>query len=407
MKRKKTVIVCVAVVLVAAVVVGLGVRYGWIPGSGGSGGSGGLDDTDLRYGFVPGFGVVDGEGALYTNSGSQEFDYRGEGRGELVYVAAAGDELTINLAGEFTDGRERNSTRGGGGGKEASGVLLKVGDAEYTTTSYSDYVNYNAEFGMTYVFPVPTGELAEGTELTLVQEGSEDVTFELRLADRVADLSDIGAVRSNERIDVAADFTVDEDKISVQLYHVNHTDLDFVCYGYGGGFSLALAPDALCLRADGEELYCLEPDGRNYYPTRLTFENTNAAETLLELPFVILKEVETAELHEEFASVEEALEYSETVELENCALEFAIEQLDDGSLALGCVITGGTDTLKPIALENPVGGLTRTVMATGRDGETRITSVLADSALTDTLTLDFELGGVFYAAVTDFEFPVG
>ena len=381
----RIILLCILVLLLLAAVFAIGVRYGWIPW----------------------FEIETSSAELYTNTSTQTFGCEGLGQGRLNSVIALNGKLTISLSGEYT-GRERTENSGGGSGKTAEGVSLLVGDAQYTTVSFSSYIRHNTEFGMTYEFSVPTSELSDGMELTLLlPDGFDSVSFTLKSVDSIAELPEHAQIASNEYLDVAAEFSVNEDEIAVQLYHVNHAELQFVCYGFGGGFSTVVPDGTPCLRADGETQYCLEHDAPTYFPTSLRFQNTHAAETSFELPCVIMKSDETAVLHQQFASEDEALQYSENVELEGCTLRFGIERLADGSLTLSCVFSDDKEEQRAVGLESDFGGIPWMITPTGIVGNRKILSVLPDnSVLTDSLTLDYKLSGVYYAVMTNFRFEV-
>ncbi len=381
----RTILLCILALLLLAAVLAIGVRYGWIPW----------------------FGDVNGSAELYTNADTQTFGCEGLGQGRLNSVIASDGKLTVSLSGEYT-GRERTANSGGGSGKTAVGVSLQVGDAQYPTVSFSSYIRHNIEFGMTFVFSVPTSELSDGMKLTLLLPGGfGSVSFTLKSVDFIPELPEHAQIASNDYLDVAAEFSVNEDEIAVQLYHVNHTELQFVCYGFGGGFSTVVPGGTLCLRADGETLYCLDNDSPVYIPTSFRFQNTHAAETSLELPCVIMKSDETAVLHRHFASADEALQYSEIVELEGCTLRFGVERLADGSLTLSCVFSDDKEEQRAVGLESDFGGFPWMITPTGRAGSRKILSVLPDNgALTDSLTLDYKLSGVCYAVMTNFRFEV-
>ena len=377
------------------------------------------------YGWIPDFKVEQAKSEIYTNVEQVEFSQilqhpEGfEGDGVLRHVIATNDTVSIFLEGTFITQYESN-------GASASAlsydpleyVWLEVEGNRYYTGFWSNsWYNYEY-YEEIYQFDVPTEELYDGVVLTLSlgtsAEDSVIVSIQLTGAETIVDLQWIDASVQSEWIDLAVEAKQTEDGVEAQLYSIDRTGMDLVCYGIGRDYDMIEYAEHDMLRIESGNLisYASSKLGQasSAVPRTILFSGASTSDAVIYVPFIVFRQESDIQLECQFNSRQEALAYSETVEVPYGTLVFSIQETQKAMLRLCCQVHREDDQFRIIGLERVNSPFHDYRIQDRGDVETIGLSsgvrLVDETDLNDHYHFTFSVPGIVYALITDFSIPL-
>ena len=248
---------------------------------------------------VPGMGLTASEGTVLmatvegTARGAPPVGTDGEMDYSLVGGIYADGLLELRFTGAYTDGRA--GSQGGTGGWEAAaeGIVLKGAFGEKETVLHRFRVFDMARVDESFFFSVEGAK--SGDCYTLELRGAE-LSVTLDACKPVKDLVALGVYAKNEQVEVVAVPAREDGVLRVELLARETGGLDIVGFDASNamrpyalfGPAAALGEEMLCVEADGKPVYRRELTDYAYTPAYYTFEVGDAKELSLELPFVVV-----------------------------------------------------------------------------------------------------------------------